>query len=63
MFLAFCGATENSLFGLNNSVYTAQFVFLRMTIPYWIFKVLFALGDIPFCYLGVRSLKGSKNKA
>lgn len=42
--------------------FTAEYVF-SIAVPYWLVKVLFALFDTPFCYLGVRWLKGSgKNK-
>jgi len=58
MFIAFWGATQTSFFDLSNTVYTAEFVFLRMALPYWFVKILFALGDTPFCYLGVRWLRG-----
>jgi uncharacterized integral membrane protein (TIGR00697 family) len=47
MFLAFWRYNER---------YTASFVF-SLVIPYWIFKVFFALADTPFCYWGVRWLK------
>jgi uncharacterized integral membrane protein (TIGR00697 family) len=46
MFLAF--------YKVNNK-YTASFVF-SLIIPYWLFKVVFALLDTPFCYLGVKWL-------
>lgn len=36
--------------------FTTAFVF-SMVLPYWGFKVIFALLDTPFCYLGVRWLK------
>ncbi|HZJ88667.1 MAG TPA: queuosine precursor transporter [Sphaerochaeta sp.] len=39
-----------------NPTFTASHVF-SLIIPYWLFKVLFALIDTPFCYLGVRWLK------
>lgn len=38
--------------------YTAAFLF-TLIIPYWLFKVLFALLDTPFCYLGVKWLRGN----
>ena len=45
-----------------NDKYTAGFI-ISLIIPYWIFKILFALLDTPFCYLGVwwfkRDLKDS----
>jgi hypothetical protein len=31
---------------------------VKLFIPYYIFKVLFALLDTPFCYLGVKWLRG-----
>lgn len=37
--------------------YTFSFLF-TLIIPYWLFKVLFALLDTPICYLGVSWLKG-----
>lgn len=36
--------------------FTAGFIF-SLIIPYWIFKIIFALIDTPLCYLGVRWLK------
>ena len=39
--------------------FNAQFI-ISMIIPYWLFKVVFALLDTPFCYLGVRWLGGKK---
>lgn len=47
-FIAFYHLTEK---------YTVSFVF-SLIIPYWLFKVAFALLDTPFCYLGVRWLRG-----
>lgn len=41
-----------------NETYTAGFLF-TIIIPYWLFKVVFALLDTPFCYWGVRWLSGS----
>jgi len=42
-----------------NAKYTAAFVF-SLVLPYWIFKIILALLDTPFCYLGVKWLrKGS----
>ncbi len=42
--------------------FTAEYVF-SIAVPYWLVKVLFALFDTPFCYVGVRWLKGpGKNK-
>ena len=53
MFIAFYGIS---------SKFTADYIF-TLIIPYWIVKVLFAIFDTPFCYLGVRWLKGSKKEA
>ncbi len=39
-----------------NSSYTVSFLF-TLIIPYWLFKVAFALLDTPFCYLGVKWLR------
>lgn len=50
MFLAFYHLTPK---------FTAAFVF-SLIIPYWLFKVLFALIDTPFCYLGVKWLSKEK---
>ena len=49
MFIAFYGIA---------SQFTVEYIF-TLIIPYWFVKVLFALFDTPFCYLGVRWLKGS----
>ncbi len=50
-----------AFYGLGDK-FTGWAIF-EIIIPYWIIKVLFALFDTPFCYLGVRWLKGSgKNK-
>jgi queuosine precursor transporter len=35
-----------------NEKYTAGFIF-SLILPYWLFKIVFALLDTPFCYLGV----------
>ena len=62
MFIAFYGVTRTSFFDIANSNFTPEYVFM-LIIPYWLVKVLFALLDTPFCYLGVMWLKGSgKNK-
>ncbi len=37
--------------------FTVEYVF-ALILPYWAVKVLFALFDTPFCYLGVKWLKG-----
>ena len=42
--------------------FTVGYVF-SLIIPYWLFKVVFALLDTPFCYLGVWWLSGSKSFA
>jgi hypothetical protein len=47
MFIAFYHITDQ---------YTVPFIF-SLIIPYWLFKVLFALLDTPLCYLGVWWLK------
>ena len=39
--------------------FTTSFIFSLIT-PYWIFKIVFALLDTPFCYLGVKWLKSNK---
>lgn len=36
--------------------FDASFI-ISLIIPYWIFKIIFALIDTPFCYLGVKWLK------
>ena len=41
--------------------FTIEYVF-ALILPYWLIKVLFALFDTPFCYLGVRWLRGSPAK-
>jgi hypothetical protein len=62
MFIAFYGVTLTSYFDPAASEFTVEYVF-TLIIPYWLVKVLFALFDTPFCYLGVQWLKGSaKNK-
>ncbi len=53
MFIAFYAITPK---------FTVEYVF-ALIIPYWIIKVLFALVDTPFAYLGVKWLKkGAKAK-
>lgn len=49
MFVAFYGISER---------YTVGFI-VSLIIPYWLFKVIFALIDTPLCYLLVRWLKTS----
>lgn len=39
--------------------FTTSYVF-SLILPYWLFKVVFALLDTPFCYLGVWWLSGQK---
>ena len=39
--------------------FTSSFIF-SLIIPYWIFKIVFALLDTPLCYLGVKWLKSNK---
>ena len=48
MFLAFYAISPK---------FTVEYIF-ALIIPYWLIKVLFALFDTPFCYLGVRWLRG-----
>ena len=36
--------------------FTVGFI-ISLIIPYWIFKMIFAMIDTPFCYLGVKWLK------
>jgi len=48
MFIAFYQLTPK---------FTIPFIF-SLILPYWLFKVVFALLDTPLCYLGVRWLKG-----
>ena len=40
-----------------NDKFTTAYI-ISLIIPYWLFKVVFALLDTPFCYLGVRWLRG-----
>jgi len=47
MFIAFYGLTPK---------FDTVYIF-SLIIPYWIFKIVFALLDTPFCYLGVKWLK------
>lgn len=39
--------------------FTTSYIF-SLIIPYWLFKVVFALLDTPFCYLGVWWLSGER---
>jgi len=50
MFIAFYGLSPK---------FTVSYVF-ALIIPYWLIKVLFAVFDTPFCYLGVKWLRGKK---
>ena len=50
MFIAFYQLTPK---------FTAAYVF-SLIIPYWLFKVLFALIDTPLCYLGVKWMAKQK---
>ena len=43
-----------------NDKFTTGYIF-SLIIPYWLFKVVFALLDTPFCYLGVRWLRGKSS--
>jgi queuosine precursor transporter len=47
MFIAFYGVTPK---------FTASFIF-ALIIPYWLFKIAFAIIDTPLVYLGVKWLK------
>ncbi|MBU2236011.1 VUT family protein, partial [Patescibacteria group bacterium] len=40
--------------------FTVAFIF-SLIFPYWILKVVFAILDTPFVYLGVRWVKNSKS--
>ena len=51
MFIAFYNVTPK---------FDAPFI-ISLIIPYWAFKILFALLDTPLVYLGVRFLRGKKN--
>jgi queuosine precursor transporter len=33
---------------------------IQLAIPYYVFKIIFAVIDTPFVYLGVRWLRGEK---
>lgn len=50
MFIAFYRITPT---------FTVGYIF-SLIIPYWLFKVVFALLDTPFCYLGVKWLSKEK---
>ena len=50
MFIAFFGISPK---------FTVAYIF-ALIIPYWLAKVLFAFCDTPFCYLGVKWLRGSR---
>jgi queuosine precursor transporter len=41
--------------------FTTSFI-LTLIIPYWVFKIVFALLDTPLCYLGVKWLKSKQTK-
>jgi queuosine precursor transporter len=41
--------------------FTSGFIF-SLIIPYWIFKIVFALLDTPLCYLGVKWLKKNNSQ-
>jgi queuosine precursor transporter len=51
MFLAFYMMTPK---------FTIPFIF-SLIIPYWLFKVAFALLDTPLCYIGVKWLRGDQS--
>ena len=44
-----------------NDKFTTAYI-ISLIIPYWLFKVVFALLDTPFCYLGVWWLSGKKKE-
>ena len=44
-----------------NDKFTTSYI-ISLIIPYWLFKVVFALLDTPFCYLGVWWLSGKKKE-
>ena len=52
MFIAFYAITP---------AFTVPYLF-TLIVPYWLVKVLFALFDTPFCYLGVWWLRGKKSE-
>ena len=52
MLIAFWGVGEQ---------FTLAFVLGSMVPPYWLLKILMALLDTPFVYLGVRLLRGPKS--
>jgi uncharacterized integral membrane protein (TIGR00697 family) len=41
--------------------FNVEYIF-TLIIPYWLVKILFAIFDTPFCYLGVRWLQSSKKQ-
>jgi len=43
-----------------NPKFNFSFVFFQMTIPYYLFKVAFAIIDTPFIYLGIKWLKNGE---
>lgn len=45
-----------------NDKFTTGYIF-SLILPYWLFKVVFALLDTPLCYLGVWWLSGSRKPA
>lgn len=53
MFVAFYNISPN---------FTAQYIW-HLILPYWIFKILFALLDTPFCYAGVKWLRQDDAKS
>jgi len=52
MMIAFLGLTPK---------FTFMFV-VGLAVPYYLFKIVFALLDTPFVYLGVGWLKGGEEK-
>ncbi|NOZ80317.1 MAG: queuosine precursor transporter [DPANN group archaeon] len=62
MFIAFWHVPVSFLGSVNTpEKFTAGFIW-TLIIPYYLLKVLFALADTPFVYLGVWWLRGKKKK-
>jgi len=53
MFIAFYGLTPKF-----NTIYIVSLI-----VPYWLFKILFAIIDTPFAYLGVKWLKEKNDES
>jgi queuosine precursor transporter len=69
MFLAFYYIPMDFTFlGIDFSTFASApnfdfFFVMGLVIPYWLAKIALAFIDTPFCYLGVRWLKGSEKKS